>query len=226
MLCHERVQSSVKSAEWVEITDQAHRAVKPCASRTDTATASTNVRLAGHAIVRVHTGNGRDTRTDLFQHRRATSGRTTATPPPCATPAAIVDTVSGGRNHRRCPRVPPRGSCSCRSPLVGVLCREGRCDRLVHQRPLRPACRRLRQVPAPASWRPAHPGRLGGRLTSSVGAPAGGTAFAQADVSFSRKDSGAPGRCSVSRLAEHTGGRTRLQLTPFCRFERTRRTSG
>lgn len=41
-----------------------------CATRTATATASTNVRLAGRATVRIHTGIGRDTRTDLYQDRR------------------------------------------------------------------------------------------------------------------------------------------------------------
>ncbi|MFE5495293.1 lamin tail domain-containing protein [Streptomyces virginiae] len=29
-----------------------------------------NVRLAGRAIIRIHTGHGHDTRTDLFQDRR------------------------------------------------------------------------------------------------------------------------------------------------------------
>ncbi|MDP5315597.1 lamin tail domain-containing protein [Streptomyces poriferorum] len=94
------------NAEWVEITNQSRRAVNldgwTLRDEDGHRYRFDNVRLAGRATVRVHTGIGRDTRTDLFQDRRDyvwdnysdtavlrdDRGRT-------------VDTESWGRNHHR-----------------------------------------------------------------------------------------------------------------------------
>ncbi|MFI9047415.1 lamin tail domain-containing protein [Streptomyces sp. NPDC053427] len=59
-----------------------------------------NVRLAGHSQVRVHTGNGRDNRSDLFQDRRTyvwDNVRDTATLR--NDHRRIVDAESWGRHH-------------------------------------------------------------------------------------------------------------------------------
>ncbi len=60
--------------EWVELTNTARRAVyldgwtlQDQHGRTYT---FDGYRLAGRATVRIHTGEGRDTRTDLYQDRR------------------------------------------------------------------------------------------------------------------------------------------------------------
>ncbi|MDX3696253.1 lamin tail domain-containing protein [Streptomyces europaeiscabiei] len=60
--------------EWVELTNTTRRAVnldgwtlKDASGRTYT---FDHYRLAGRATVRIHTGEGRDTRTDLYQDRR------------------------------------------------------------------------------------------------------------------------------------------------------------
>ena len=95
------------NAEWVEITNQSRRAVNldgwTLRDEDGNRYRFDDVRLAGRATVRVHTGIGRDTRSDLFQDRRDyvwdnysdtavlrnDRGRT-------------VDTESwGGRNHHR-----------------------------------------------------------------------------------------------------------------------------
>ncbi|MER5897292.1 lamin tail domain-containing protein, partial [Streptomyces sp. NPDC001876] len=95
------------NAEWVEITNQSRRAVNldgwTLRNEDGKRYRFDDVRLAGRATVRVHTGIGRDTRTDLFQDRRSyvwdnysdtavlrnDRGRT-------------VDTESwGGRHHHR-----------------------------------------------------------------------------------------------------------------------------
>ncbi|MFE2020308.1 lamin tail domain-containing protein [Streptomyces sp. NPDC059499] len=95
------------NAEWVEITNQSRRAVNldgwTLRNEDGNRYRFDNVRLAGRATVRIHTGIGRDTRTDLFQDRRSyvwdnysdtavlrnDRGRT-------------VDTESwGGRHHHR-----------------------------------------------------------------------------------------------------------------------------
>ncbi|MFJ3520779.1 lamin tail domain-containing protein [Streptomyces sp. NPDC090131] len=62
------------NSEWVEITNTTRN---PISLRGWTLRDSDgnryrfdNVRLASRAIIRIHTGNGRDTRTDLFQGRR------------------------------------------------------------------------------------------------------------------------------------------------------------
>ncbi|MFD8688255.1 lamin tail domain-containing protein [Streptomyces sp. NPDC059651] len=59
--------------EWIEITNQSRRAVNldgwTLRSSDGNRYRFDDVRLAGHATVRVHTGIGRDTRTDLYQDR-------------------------------------------------------------------------------------------------------------------------------------------------------------
>lgn len=59
--------------EWVEITNQGRRAVNlngwPLRDSDGNRYRFDDVRLAGRATVRIHTGVGRDTRTDLYQDR-------------------------------------------------------------------------------------------------------------------------------------------------------------
>ncbi|MEU4085051.1 lamin tail domain-containing protein [Streptomyces aureus] len=63
------------NAEWVEITNNSRRGVNldgwTLSDRDGHTYTFDHYRLAGRATVRVHTGYGRDTRTDLFQDRRA-----------------------------------------------------------------------------------------------------------------------------------------------------------
>lgn len=93
------------NAEWVEITNRGRHAVNldgwTLRNSDGQRYRFDDVRLAGRATVRVHTGHGRDTRTDLYQDRRDyvwdnyadtvtlrdSRGRT-------------VDTESWGRGHR------------------------------------------------------------------------------------------------------------------------------
>nr|WSW71333.1 lamin tail domain-containing protein [Streptomyces sp. NBC_00995] len=60
--------------EWVEITNQSRRAVNldgwTLRDGDGNRYRFDDVRLAGRATVRIHTGVGRDTRTDLYQDRR------------------------------------------------------------------------------------------------------------------------------------------------------------
>ncbi|MCM2410782.1 lamin tail domain-containing protein [Streptomyces sp. RKAG290] len=62
------------NGEWVELTNQSRRAVNLDGWTLRDADGNRyrfdDVRLAGRATVRVHTGIGRDTRTDLYQDRR------------------------------------------------------------------------------------------------------------------------------------------------------------
>ncbi|MFF7176958.1 lamin tail domain-containing protein [Streptomyces sp. NPDC008121] len=62
------------NAEWIEITNTTRHSVnlKGWTLRDDDGNRYTfdRVRLAGRATLRIHTGEGRDTRTDLFQDRR------------------------------------------------------------------------------------------------------------------------------------------------------------
>ncbi|MFD4693259.1 lamin tail domain-containing protein [Streptomyces sp. NPDC058463] len=94
------------NAEWVEITNQSRRVVNldgwTLRDEDGNRYRFDDVRLAGRTTVRVHTGIGRDTRSDLFQDRRDyvwdnysdtavlrnDRGRT-------------VDTDSWGRHHHR-----------------------------------------------------------------------------------------------------------------------------
>ncbi|WP_331731926.1 lamin tail domain-containing protein (plasmid) [Streptomyces avidinii] len=60
--------------EWVEITNTTRDGINlrgwTLRDRDGNRYRFDNVRLAGRATIRIHTGNGRDTRTDLFQDRR------------------------------------------------------------------------------------------------------------------------------------------------------------
>ncbi|WP_327136289.1 lamin tail domain-containing protein (plasmid) [Streptomyces sp. NBC_01343] len=62
------------NAEWVEITNTTRDAINLRGWTLRDADGQRyrfdNVRIGGRATIRIHTGNGRDTRTDLFQDRR------------------------------------------------------------------------------------------------------------------------------------------------------------
>ncbi|MFJ8074511.1 lamin tail domain-containing protein [Streptomyces sp. NPDC096176] len=70
---HHRSNRSL-NAEWVEITNNSRRSVNldgwTLRDRDGNRYRFDDFRLAGRATVRVHTGQGRDTRTDLYQDRR------------------------------------------------------------------------------------------------------------------------------------------------------------
>jgi hypothetical protein len=62
----------------------------------------THLRLAGHAAVRVHTGTGRDSNTNVYQDRRAyvwNNNHDTATL--SESNGRIADSKSWGHGHRR-----------------------------------------------------------------------------------------------------------------------------
>ncbi|WP_333776456.1 lamin tail domain-containing protein [Streptomyces sp. IBSBF 3136] len=91
--------------EWVEVTNASRRSVNLdewTLSDEDGHTYTFHhYRLEGRATVRVHTGFGRDTRTDLFQDRRRSvwdTYRDTATLR--NDHGRFVDSVSWGRDHR------------------------------------------------------------------------------------------------------------------------------
>ncbi|MFD5413519.1 lamin tail domain-containing protein [Streptomyces nojiriensis] len=62
------------NAEWVEITNTTRDGINlrgwTLRDREGNRYRFDNVRIASRATIRIHTGNGRDTRTDLFQDRR------------------------------------------------------------------------------------------------------------------------------------------------------------
>ncbi|MFF1778079.1 lamin tail domain-containing protein [Streptomyces virginiae] len=62
------------NAEWVEITNTTRDGINlrgwTLRDRDGNRYRFDNVRIAPRATIRIHTGNGRDTRTDLFQDRR------------------------------------------------------------------------------------------------------------------------------------------------------------
>ncbi|MFE1876410.1 lamin tail domain-containing protein [Streptomyces sp. NPDC059496] len=62
------------NAEWVEITNTTRDGISlrgwTLRDREGNRYRFDNVRIAPRATIRIHTGNGRDTRTDLFQDRR------------------------------------------------------------------------------------------------------------------------------------------------------------
>ncbi|MCT4351760.1 lamin tail domain-containing protein [Streptomyces sp. Je 1-79] len=62
------------NAEWVEITNNSRHAVRldgwSLRDSDGNRYRFDDVRLAGRSTIRIHTGEGRDTRTDLFQDRR------------------------------------------------------------------------------------------------------------------------------------------------------------
>ncbi|MFF1778035.1 lamin tail domain-containing protein [Streptomyces virginiae] len=63
-----------RNSEWVEITnttrDGMHLRGWTLRDRDGNRYRFDNVRIAPRATIRIHTGNGRDSRTDLFQDRR------------------------------------------------------------------------------------------------------------------------------------------------------------
>lgn len=67
--------------EWVELTNTTRHAINLDGWTLEDESGKTytfdDYRLAGRATVRIHTGVGSDTRTDLYQDRRATCGTTT-----------------------------------------------------------------------------------------------------------------------------------------------------
>ncbi|MEU9139506.1 lamin tail domain-containing protein [Streptomyces sp. NPDC048404] len=90
--------------EWVEITNNTRRSVNLDGWTLSDADGHTytfdHYRLGGRATVRVHTGLGRDTRTDLFQDRRAyvwNNDRDTATLR--NNHGRFIDDASWGRRH-------------------------------------------------------------------------------------------------------------------------------
>ncbi|MET8516029.1 lamin tail domain-containing protein [Streptomyces sp. NPDC005077] len=94
------------NAEWVAITNNDRRAVNldgwTLRDEDGHRYRFDNVRLAGRATVRIHTGIGRDTRTDLYQDRRNyvwDNRSDTATLRDNR--GRTVDTESWGRGHHR-----------------------------------------------------------------------------------------------------------------------------
>ncbi|MFE2297130.1 lamin tail domain-containing protein [Streptomyces sp. NPDC059445] len=92
------------NAEWVEITNNSRRGVNldgwTLSDRDGHTYTFDHYRLAGRATVRVHTGIGRDSRTDLFQDRRAyvwNNDRDTATLR--NDHGRFIDDASWGRRH-------------------------------------------------------------------------------------------------------------------------------
>ncbi|NUK10445.1 lamin tail domain-containing protein [Streptomyces lunaelactis] len=92
------------NAEWVEITNNGRRSVDLDGWTLRAADGDRyrfhDVRLAGRATVRIHTGVGRDTRTDLYQGRRTyvwDNRSDTATLRDDR--GRVIDTESWGRGH-------------------------------------------------------------------------------------------------------------------------------
>ncbi|MFI2205454.1 lamin tail domain-containing protein [Streptomyces sp. NPDC020192] len=91
---------------WVDITNGSRRAMhldhwtlSDAEGRTYT---FRHVRLDGRATVRVHTGVGRNTKTDLYQDRRTRVWDTnTDTATLCDARGRVIDTVSWGHDQRR-----------------------------------------------------------------------------------------------------------------------------
>ncbi|MFI9810494.1 lamin tail domain-containing protein [Streptomyces sp. NPDC052301] len=93
------------NSEWVDITNHARRAVNLGGWTLSDEDGHTytfrHVRLEGGATVRVHTGVGRDTRTDLYQDRRAYVWRNDADTATLRNDEGrFVDDFSWGRDHR------------------------------------------------------------------------------------------------------------------------------
>jgi hypothetical protein len=91
--------------EWVEITNNTRRAVNldgwTLADREGHTYTFHHYRLHGRSAVRVHTGMGRDTRTDLYQDRRSyVFDRFSDTATLRNDHGRFVDDASWGRHHR------------------------------------------------------------------------------------------------------------------------------
>ncbi|WP_351232703.1 lamin tail domain-containing protein [Streptomyces sp. NPDC002133] len=92
------------NAEWVEVSNTGRRAVNLrgwTLTDEDGQRYRFNLRLDGRSTVRIHTGEGRDTRRDVFQDRRNhvwDNDRGTATLRDDR--GRVIDTESWGRHHR------------------------------------------------------------------------------------------------------------------------------
>ncbi|MEV6650251.1 lamin tail domain-containing protein [Streptomyces sp. NPDC051219] len=91
------------NAEWVEITNNSRRGVDldgwTLRDSDGNRYRFDDVRLAGRATVRIHTGAGRDTRTDLYQGRRNYVWDRTDTATLRDDRGRTVDAESWGRGH-------------------------------------------------------------------------------------------------------------------------------
>ncbi|MGW3738873.1 lamin tail domain-containing protein [Streptomyces sp. NPDC005148] len=92
------------NAEWVELTNNSRRAVNldgwTLRDEDGHRYRFDDVRLAGRATVRIHTGIGRDTRTDLYQDRRNYVWDTRSDTATLRDDRGrTVDTESWGRGH-------------------------------------------------------------------------------------------------------------------------------
>ncbi|MGW2419524.1 lamin tail domain-containing protein [Streptomyces sp. NPDC001709] len=91
--------------QWVDVTNNTRRAVNLDNWKLSDANGHTytfhHVLLAGRATVRVHTGVGRDTKTDLYQDRRTRVWDVNAdTATLRDARGRLVDTYAWGRSHR------------------------------------------------------------------------------------------------------------------------------
>ncbi|MFD4763898.1 lamin tail domain-containing protein [Streptomyces sp. NPDC058439] len=94
------------NAEWVQITNTTRHAVNltgwTLRDEDGHRYRFDHVRLAGRATVRIHTGTGHDTRTDLYQNRRAYMWNNRADTATLRDDhGRTVDTKSWGRGHHR-----------------------------------------------------------------------------------------------------------------------------
>ncbi|MEU5380534.1 lamin tail domain-containing protein [Streptomyces sp. NPDC005968] len=93
------------NGEWVQITNNTRRAINldgwTLSDRDHHTYRFHHYRLAGRATVRVHTGIGRDVRTDLYQDRRAyVWNNDTDTATLRNQRGRTVDSISWGHRHR------------------------------------------------------------------------------------------------------------------------------
>ncbi|MEU6164826.1 lamin tail domain-containing protein [Streptomyces tanashiensis] len=94
------------NGEWVEITNNSRRAVDldgwTLKGEDGHRYKFKDFRLSGRSTVRIHTGEGRDTRTDLFQDRRDhVWGNRSDTATLRDDHGRTVDTETWGRHHHR-----------------------------------------------------------------------------------------------------------------------------
>ncbi|MEV0992608.1 lamin tail domain-containing protein [Streptomyces sp. NPDC049949] len=86
--------------EWVEITNTTRDAINlrgwTLRDSDGNRYRLDNIRINARATLRIHTGTGHNTRTDLFQNSATTSGTTAPTPRRCAMTAAARSTPSPG----------------------------------------------------------------------------------------------------------------------------------
>ncbi|MGW0553622.1 lamin tail domain-containing protein [Streptomyces sp. NPDC002926] len=101
---HDNGTNRSLNAEWVEITNNSRRGVDldgwTLRDSDGNRYRFDDVRLAGRATVRIHTGFGRDTRTDLYQGRRDyVWGNRSDTATLRDARGRVIDTESWGRGH-------------------------------------------------------------------------------------------------------------------------------